>query len=102
TQNADLFWGVRGGGGNFGVVTSFEFRVHPVGNVLAGLVLYPLDKVRDVLRLFRQQVATAPDELTWGVLLFHLPPAPFLPVPLHGAPVVAITVCYAGPLEAGQ
>ena len=102
TQNSDLFWGVRGGGGNFGVVTSLEFRVHPVGMVLGGLLIHPLTRAKDVLRLLRQYVATVPDELTWGVLLFSVPPVPFLPEQMHGTPVVAITVCYAGPIEEGE
>jgi FAD/FMN-containing dehydrogenase len=102
TQNSDLFWGVRGGSGNFGAVTSFEFQVHPVGTVLAGLVIHPITNAKDVLRLLRQHVATVPDELTWGVLLFSVPPVPFLPAQMHGTPVAAITICYAGPLEVGE
>jgi FAD/FMN-containing dehydrogenase len=92
---------VRGGGRNFGVVTSLEFRVHPVGTVLGGLLIHPLTSAKDVLRLLRQHVATAPDELTWGTLLFSVPPVPFLPEQMHGTPVAAIAVCYAGPLEEG-
>ena len=60
-ENPDLFWGVRGGGGNFGIVTSFEFRLHPVTTVLAGFVLYPLTRGREVFRVYRECVATAPD-----------------------------------------
>jgi len=102
TQNSDLFWGVRGGGGNFGVVMSFEFQVHPVGTVLAGLLIHPLTNAKDVLRLLRQHVATVPDELTWGVLLFSAPSVPFLPEEMHGTPVAAIPICYAGPIEVGE
>ncbi|HKC75928.1 MAG TPA: FAD-binding oxidoreductase [Chloroflexota bacterium] len=102
TQNQDLFWGLRGGGGNFGVVTSFEFQVHPVGMVLAGLLIHPLPKAPEVLRFFREHVATVPDELTWGVLLFNVPPVPFLPPEAHGAPVVAIGLVYTGPLDTGE
>jgi FAD/FMN-containing dehydrogenase len=102
TQNADLFWGVRGGGGNFGVVTSLEFQAHPVGTVLGGLLIHPLTSAKDVLRLLRQHVATVPDELTWGILLFSVPPVPFLPEQMHGTPVAAIAVCYAGSLEEGE
>src|SRR5215217_5260955 len=102
TQNSDLFWGVRGGGGNFGVVTSFEFRVHPVGMVLGGLVIHPLTEAKHVLRLLKQHVEAVPDELTWGILLFSVPPVPFLPAEMHGVPVVAIAVCYAGSLEEGE
>ena len=102
TQNSDLFWGVRGGGGNFGVVTSFEFQVHPVGTVLGGLVIHPVTSAKDVLRLLRENVDTVPDELTWGILLFRVPPVPFLPEKMHGVPVIAIGVCYAGPIEEGE
>lgn len=101
-QNSDLFWGVRGGGGNFGVVTSFEFQVHPVGTVLGGLVIHHVTSAGDVLRLLRENVDTVPDELTWGILLFMVPPVPFLPEKMHGVPVVAIGVCYAGPMEEGE
>jgi FAD/FMN-containing dehydrogenase len=71
TQNSDLFWGVRGGGGNFGVVTSLEFQVHPVGTVLGGLVIHPVTSAKDVLRLLRESVDTVPDELTWGILALY-------------------------------
>src|SRR5204863_825020 len=63
-ENADLFWGLRGGGGNFGVVTSFEYRLHPVSTVLGGMLVYPLARARDVLRLYRDVTRSAPDELT--------------------------------------
>jgi FAD/FMN-containing dehydrogenase len=102
TENADLFWGVRGAGANFGVVTSFEFRVHPVGTVLAGPIIHPLARGREVLRLFREHVPSAPDELTWGVLLFTVPESPMFPPPLHRAQVIVPAVCWAGPLEAGE
>jgi len=92
-----LFWGLRGGGGNFGIVTSFEYQVHPVGpTVLAGMLLYPLDQAARVLAYFRDYVAEAPDEV--GILgnLRLAPPLPAVPPALHGKPVVAIVVCYAG------
>ena len=93
----DLFWGLRGGGGNFGIVTSFEYEVHPVGpTVLAGMLLYPLEPAADVLAYFRDYVAEAPDEV--GILgnLRLAPPLPVVPPELHGKPVVAVVVCYAG------
>src|SRR5881397_3874219 len=68
-ENPELFWGVRGGGGNFGIVTSFEFRLHPLETVLAGFLLYPGSRTRDVVDLFREQASRAPDELTLGVLI---------------------------------
>jgi FAD/FMN-containing dehydrogenase len=99
----DLFWGLRGGGGNFGIVTSFEYEVHPVGpTVLAGMLLYPLDQAADVLAYFAQYVAQAPDEV--GILgnLRLAPALPVVPPALHGKPVVAIVVCYAGDIEDGE
>ncbi|MGH7321844.1 MAG: FAD-binding oxidoreductase [Candidatus Rokuibacteriota bacterium] len=102
-EHADLFWGLRGGGGNFGVVTSFEYRLHPVGPiVLAGVMLHPAARAREVLGFYRDYIAAAPDELTTIVVLRMAPPAPFLPPSVHGQPVVVIGACYAGPLEEGE
>lgn len=103
TENSDLFWGIRGGGGNFGIVTSFEFQLQPVGpEVLAGLIIYPLKDAGDVLRFYRQFTASTPEELG-ALAVFRLaPPAPFIPEELHGKPVLAIIVCYVGDVEAGQ
>jgi FAD/FMN-containing dehydrogenase len=102
-ENPDLFWGVRGGGGNFGVATSFHYRLHPVGPmVIAGLVLYPMEQAAEVLRFYREFSAAAPDALGTMALLRHAPPAPFLPVEIHGKPVVGIVVCYAGSLTEGE
>ncbi len=92
-ENADLFWGLRGGGGNFGVVTSFEFRLHPVGPVLAGMVIHPVARAREVLRFYRDYAAAAPDELTMVALLLTHPEA---------GPVVAIAACYGGPHDTGE
>jgi FAD/FMN-containing dehydrogenase len=92
-QNPDLFWGLRGGGGNFGVVTSFEYRVHPVGPVLAGMVLHPMAKAREVLRFYRDFARTCPDEMTAFAGLMTSP---------EGAPVVAIVVGYIGDLREGE
>ena len=102
-EHADLFWGLRGGGGNFGVVTSFEYRLHPVGPiVLAGVMLHPAAKAREVLGSYREFLESAPDELTTIVVLRAAPPAPFLPSWVHGRPVVVIGACYAGPVEEGE
>jgi FAD/FMN-containing dehydrogenase len=93
TENADLFWGLRGGGGNFAVVTSFEYRLHPVGPVLAGPVLYPFAKAKEALTLYRDFAGSIPDEVnTLGALLT----AP------DGNPVAAIAVCYNGSPDAGE
>lgn len=99
-EHADLFWALRGGGGNFGVVTSFEYHLHPLGpTVVAGLVLYPAERAREVLRAYRDYVATAPDDLTTIVNLRWAPPAPWVPAELHGRAVVAIMACHAGTVE---
>jgi FAD/FMN-containing dehydrogenase len=102
TVNADLFWGVRGGGGNFGIVTSFEYRLHPVGpTVLAGPIFHPLREAPEVLRFYREFAATAPDELTTIFNLRVAPPLPFLPKDVHGKPIVMVGACYAGSPEEG-
>jgi hypothetical protein len=102
-EHADLFWGLRGGGGNFGVVTAFEYRLHPVGPlVLAGVILHPAERAREALRGYRDYLTTIPDELTTIVNLRKAPPAPFVPAHLHGRPVVVIAVCYAGRLDEGE
>jgi FAD/FMN-containing dehydrogenase len=101
-QNPDLFWGIRGGGGNFGVVTSFEYRLHPVGPiVLAGPIFHPFEDARRVLRFYREFIATAPDELTTIFELSVAPPLPFLPEDVHGKPIVMVGACYAGAPEEG-
>ena len=102
-ENADLFWGLRGGGGNFGVVTSFEFALHAVGpTVLAGLIVHPLDNATDVLRFFRSFGPETPDELSALLVMRKAPPLPFLPAQWHGQEVLVIAVCYAGDLSDGE
>jgi FAD/FMN-containing dehydrogenase len=102
-ENADLFWGLRGGGGNFGVVTTFEYRLHDLGpTVLAGPIYHALDDAPRVLRFYRDFVAECPDELTTILNLRLAPPLPFLPEDVHGRPVIALAVCYAGPVEEGE
>ncbi|MBC7894156.1 MAG: FAD-binding oxidoreductase [Cytophagaceae bacterium] len=93
TENPDLFWAIRGGGGNFGVVTSFEFQLHPVSTVLGGMVLYPLDQAGDVLRFYRDFCLTLPDEATCFAALLTAP---------MGMPVAALLVGYNGPIEEGE
>ncbi len=96
-ENPDLFWGLRGGGGNFGVVTSFEFKLHKVGpEVLAGLVVHPFAEAEAVLKEYRQVVAGAPDELTCWVVMRQAPPLPFLPKEWHGKEVLILAMCYCG------
>ncbi len=102
-ENSDLFWGIRGGGGNFGIVTSFEFDLHEVGpEVLSGLIIHPFDDARDVFRFHRDFVADAPDAVTCHAAVITAPPAPFLPEDVHGSLVVALVVCYSGAIEDGE
>jgi FAD binding domain/Berberine and berberine like len=93
TENADLFWGLRGGGGNFGIATSLEYQLHAVGPVLGGIVAYPLEKAKEVLKLYREFTMASPDEMASGIVLINLP---------DGTPVVGILVCYSGALADGE
>ena len=102
-ENADLFWGVRGGGGNFGIVTEFEFRLNPLGpNVVAGPIFWPMEESPRLLRFYRDWIKEAPEELMTIVVHRKAPPLPFVPPELHGKPVVSVVCCYAGPIEEGQ
>ena len=93
TENADLFWGVRGGGGNFGVVTSFEYQLHPVGPVVGGFVFYPFAMAKEVLQRYRELTQAAPDELAADAALLTLP---------DGTNVAGIAACYCGPVADGK
>jgi len=98
TDNADLFWAIRGGGGNFGVVTSFEFQLFPVGpEIFAGLIVFPFSQAKQILNQYRQFVNSAPEELNIWVVLRKAPPLPFLPENVHGKEVVVLPVFYSGP-----
>jgi FAD/FMN-containing dehydrogenase len=101
-ENPDLFWALRGGGGNFGVVTSFEFRAHPVHKIYCGPVFYPIDKTGEVLRFYREFIAEAPEEVGAFFGFHQGPPAPFIPAELQGVPMAAIIACYAGPEEKAE
>ena len=102
-ENSDLFWGLRGGGGNFGIVTSFEYQAYPVGpQVTAGIVIHSMEKAREVVGFFREFSASAPEELCCLLTLRLAPPAPFLPPEVHGKPIVGIAVCHSGSLEDGE
>lgn len=103
TDHPDLFWGLRGGGGNFGVVTAFEFQLHPVGpTVLGGARFYPLERASDVLGLWREFALAAPHELTMIAILRKAPASPAIPTELHGVAVIALAACYAGPVDEGR
>jgi FAD/FMN-containing dehydrogenase len=98
----DLFWAIRGGSGNFGVVTMFEFQLHPVGpEVFGGLVVLPLEQAKDALVKYRAAVDAMPEELSVWAVLRLAPPLPFLPPEVHGKPIVAFAICYTGALEEG-
>jgi FAD/FMN-containing dehydrogenase len=96
-EHPDLFWGIRGGGGNFGIVTGFEFRLHPLGPlVLAGLTMFPIDRAADVMRRWRDWADAAPDEVSTACAVVIAPPEPFIPADLQGKPVLGIPVLYVG------
>ena len=102
-ENADLFWGVRGGGGNFGIVTAFDFRLCEVGpTVVAGPIFWPIEQSPQVLRFYRDWIADAPDELMTIVMHRKAPPLPFVPPELHGTLIVGVVCCYTGPVEEGE
>jgi FAD/FMN-containing dehydrogenase len=92
-EHADLFWGLRGGGGNFGVATSFEYRLHEVGPVLGGMLIYPLARAKEIFRIYRDVTSVAPNELFMHAILATLP---------DGTQAVALLVCYAGPVAEGE
>src|SRR5438309_777794 len=103
SENPDLFWGIRGAGSNFGIVTAFEFRLNPVGpTVLAGPIFWPMEESANVLRFYRDWITDVPDELTTVVVHRRMPALPAIPVELHGKPVVTVISCYAGPVEDGE
>jgi FAD/FMN-containing dehydrogenase len=102
-EHPDLFWALRGGGGNFGVVSSFRFALHPLGpTVMAGPVFWAADDTTEVLRFYREFVAGAPDELGSVVRLGTVPPVPAIPAELHWRPAIAVDCCYAGPVDVGE
>jgi hypothetical protein len=102
-ENPELFWGLRGGGGNFGIVTSFEFRLHPLGPiVLGGLLGYPRERAAELLLAWGDHIRSAPDELGGGFAFLTAPPEEFVPVEVRGQPVCGVVVLYAGPVEEAQ
>ena len=102
-ENADLFWGLQGGGWNFGVVTGIDYVLYPVGpEVVGGVVAWPASEAPKVLELYRTLAETAPTELTLVALMRPAPPAPWLPKEMHGKPIVALLACYRGRAEEGE
>ena len=100
--NEDLFWALRGGGGNFGVVTSFEYRLHPVKDIYGGPIFFELDEADTVLRFYRDFIATAPEELGGFPAFQVAPPLPFIPEERHGDTFIIMVACWAGPLAEGE
>ena len=102
-ENPDLFWALRGGGGNFGIVTSFEFKLHELGpQVISGLVVHPFADAQVVLEQYRQALESAPDELTCWAVMRQAPPLPFLPQEWHGKEVLVLAMCFCGDIDAGE
>jgi len=102
SENADLFWAIRGGGGNFGIVTQFEFKLHEVRpEILAGLIVFPFDQAKQVLTRYREFVESAPEELNVWAILRKAPPLPFLPGDVHGKEVVVLVTFYVGNVAQG-
>ena len=102
-ENADLFWGLRGGGGNFGIVTAFHFRLHALGPiVLGGMLLYPAPMARDLVRFYRDFMTDAPDEVGSGLAFITAPSEEFIPEPVRGQPLVGVVCCYSGSVEEGE
>jgi FAD/FMN-containing dehydrogenase len=101
-EHDDLFWALRGGGGNFGVVTEFEFRLHPVDRVLGGPTLWPIDRAREILRWYRETIPAAPLELSGFFTFMTVPPAPPFPEELHGEKMCGVVWCWSGPLSSAD
>ncbi len=101
-ENEDLFWALRGGGGNFGVVTSFEYRLHAIKDVLVGIFVFPLERAGDLFKFYREFIDQAPEELGGFPAYLVAPPLPFLPEAAHGNTFCAMVACWAGPLEKGE
>ncbi len=103
SENPDLFWGLRGGGGNFGIVTSFEYQLHSVGpNVLCGLIAFPFDQAKSIITQFARFTETMPDDLNVWMIARKAPPLPFLPETVHGKEIIALAICYAGDPTEGE
>lgn len=103
SENEDLFWAIRGGGGNYGIVTEFEFQAFEVGpDILAGLLVFPIEQAKLVLQQYRDYVAGKPEEFNAWVVMRKAPPLPFLPEEVHGREVVVLAMFYVGDVEEGQ
>ncbi|MDQ3677048.1 MAG: FAD-binding oxidoreductase [Actinomycetota bacterium] len=101
-ENADLLWALRGGGGNFGVVTSLEYRLHPVREIYGGPIFYPVDRAGELMRFYREFIAQAPEELGAFFAFQIAPPLPFIPEDRHGETMCLIVACWTGPVDEGE
>ena len=102
-ENPELFWGLRGGGGNFGIVTAFHFRLHEVGPiVLGGMLMYPTDIAPELVRFYRDFMLEAPNAVGTGLAFISAPPLDFIPEPVRGKPVIGVVVCCTGPVEEAE
>ena len=103
-KNPELFWGLRGGGGNYGIVTKFEYRLHPIGPIIfGGMLIFPRPRAAEVIKAYREFIEVAPDDVGGAIALLCAPPEPFVPEPMHGMPILAVVVCYTGrPEDAEQ
>jgi FAD/FMN-containing dehydrogenase len=102
-EHADLLWGLKGGGGNFGIVTAFRFQLHEVGPImLGGMLLFPVERAEEILRAYRDYIGSAPDEVGGASAILTAPPEEFVPEEVRGKPVIGLIWCYAGPVEEGQ
>jgi FAD binding domain len=102
SEHEDLFWGIRGGGGNFGLITAFEYRLHPVAQVLGGFIVYPLAQAKSLLTFLREYLPTIPENPTVLIVCITAPADPTLPPDVHHTVVVAPAVCFTGPLPEGE
>jgi FAD/FMN-containing dehydrogenase len=102
-EHSDLFWALRGGGGNFGVVTSFEFQFHEVGPIVfGGMMMFPIERAVELMKTYREFIAGAPDEVGGACAVLSAPPEEFIPEPVRGKPVFGMILCYVGPVEEGE
>jgi len=102
SENSDLFWALRGGGGSLGIITGMEIKLYPVTTVYGGNLIYPIELAQEVFARYRAWIATAPDELTSSIVLMNFPPIPEMPEPVRGQSFVVVRGCYCGPVEQGE
>src|SRR2546430_2254019 len=102
-ENSELFWGLRGGNGNFGIVTTFTYRLHQIGPIVyGGLIACPPNRAGEILRFMREYMAGAPDDLGAAIAFISAPPEPHVPAEMHGAPMVGIVICWTGEMDEGE